>query len=83
MIFKPLDTEKIFKNSEKISEMDRRDFLKIGLVITGVFAGGSIVSAVSAAEKIFPSGSYEEKYPYNRITVWWSAWIGVSAAAFA
>lgn len=65
MIFKPLDTEKIFKNSEKISEMDRRDFLKIGLVITGVFAGGSIVSAVSAAEKIFPSGSYEEKYPYK------------------
>jgi Fe-S-cluster-containing dehydrogenase component len=65
MIFKPFDTEKILAKSEKISEMDRREFLKIGLAITGVFAGGSIVSAVSAAEKIFPRGTYEEKYPYQ------------------
>jgi len=33
--------------------------------VTGVFAGGSIVSAVSAAEKIFPQGSYAQKYPYK------------------
>jgi Fe-S-cluster-containing dehydrogenase component len=65
MIFKPFDTEKILAESEKISEMDRRDFLKIGLAITGVFAGGSIVSAVSAAEKMFPRGTFEEKYPYK------------------
>ena len=65
MILKPFDTEKILAKSEKISEMDRRDFLKIGLAITGVFAGGSLVSAVSAAEKIFPRGTYEEKYPYK------------------
>jgi len=65
MIFKPFDTEKILEKSEKISEMDRRDFLKIGLAITGVFAGGSIVSAVSAAEKMFPRGTYEETYPYK------------------
>ena len=61
----PTPAEKILAKSEKISEMDRRDFLKIGLAITGVFAGGSLVSAVSAAEKIFPRGTYEEKYPYK------------------
>lgn len=65
MIFKMLDTEKILKKTGKISEMDRREFLKIGLVVTGVFAGGTIVSAVSAAERIFPQDSYGEKYPYK------------------
>ncbi|MEN6421711.1 MAG: 4Fe-4S dicluster domain-containing protein [Smithella sp.] len=65
MIRKPWDAEKLFKKSEKISEIDRREFLKIGLAVTGVFAGGSIVSAVSAAEKIFPQGSYAQKYPYK------------------
>lgn len=65
MILKTPDTEKIYKKPEKISEMDRREFLKIGLAITGVFAGGTIVSAVSAAEKIFPQDSYAEKYPYK------------------
>lgn len=65
MTFKVLETEKILTKSEKISEIDRREFLKIGLAITGVFAGGSIVSAVSAAEKVFPLGSYAEKYPYK------------------
>ena len=60
MIIKSLDKEKMMKNPEKISEMDRREFLKIGLVITGVFAGGSIVSVASAAEKIFPNGSIAE-----------------------
>ena len=65
MIFKPFDTEKILEKSEKISEMDRRRFLKIGFAITGVFAGGSIVSLVSAAEKIFPPGSFMDRYPYK------------------
>jgi tetrathionate reductase subunit B len=65
MIFKSLDTEKIFKKSERISELDRREFLKIGLTITGVFAGGTIVSAVSAAEKVFAPGAYADQYPYK------------------
>jgi len=65
MIFKMLDTEKILEKAGKISELDRREFLKIGLVVTGVFAGGTIVSAVSAAEKVFPQDSYAEKYPYK------------------
>jgi protein NrfC len=55
----------VLKKPGTISEMDRREFLKIGLAITGVFAGGSIVSVVSAAEKIFPNGSIAEKYPYR------------------
>lgn len=65
MMIKLRDMEKMFEKSEKVSEMDRREFLKIGLAVTGVFAGGTIVSAVSAAEKIFPHDSYEEKYPYK------------------
>lgn len=65
MIFKSLDKKTMMKDPEKISEMDRREFLKIGLVITGIFAGGSIVSVASAAEKIFPNGSIAEKYPYR------------------
>lgn len=65
MILKTPDTEKILKKPEKISAMDRREFLKIGLAVTGVFAGGTIVSAVSAAEKMFPSGTYAGKYPYK------------------
>ncbi|MGV8058476.1 MAG: 4Fe-4S dicluster domain-containing protein [Smithellaceae bacterium] len=65
MIFKPFDTEKILTEAGKISEIDRREFLKIGLAITGVFAGGTLVSVVSAAEKVFPRGSITEKYPYK------------------
>ncbi len=65
MIFKTPDSEKLFEKSEEMSEMDRREFLKIGLVITGVFASGTVVSAVSAAEKLFPPGTYAEKYPYK------------------
>jgi len=36
------------------------------LVVTGVFAGGSILSLVSNAEKVFASaGEFAEKYPYK------------------
>ncbi len=65
MIFKPFDMKKPVEASGSVSEMDRREFLKIGLAITGVFAGGSIVSVVSAAEKVFPQGAYRQKYPYR------------------
>lgn len=51
---------------DKISEIERREFLKIGLVVTGVLAGGSILSLVSNAEKVFASaGGFTEKYPYK------------------
>jgi len=45
--------------------MDRREFMKIGLAVTGVLAGGTIVSLVSAAEKAFPGRSYADAYPYK------------------
>lgn len=38
----------------------------MGFVVTGVFAGGSILSLVSNAEKVFASGGeFAEKYPYK------------------
>ena len=52
--------------SRGVTEMERRDFLKIGLAITGVFAGGTLLSAVSVADEIFASPqSYTENYPYK------------------
>lgn len=40
--------------------------MKIGLVVTGVFAGGTIISLVSNAKKVFASaGEFAEKYPYK------------------
>lgn len=65
MIFEPFDLENKLETSRRVSEIDRRDFLKIGLAITGVFAGGSILSVASAAEKVFPRGSIVRKYPYR------------------
>lgn len=50
---------------ECLPDRERRDFLKIGLVVTGIFAGGTILSLISSARKVFVSGSYREKYPYK------------------
>jgi protein NrfC len=49
-----------------VSSMERREFLKIGLVITGVFAGGTLFSAMSDINKVFASHEeMAEKYPYK------------------
>ena len=51
---------------ENISSEDRRDFLKMGLALTGIFAGGTIFSAVSRVEKVYASGAeFAENYPYK------------------
>lgn len=51
---------------ENISVEERRHFLKMGLAVTGVFAGGTILSAVSNVKKVYASaGEYAEKYPYK------------------
>lgn len=51
---------------ENISVEERRNFLKMGLTLTGVFAGGTMVSAVSSVDKVYASaGEYAEKYPYK------------------
>lgn len=49
-----------------VSSMERREFLKIGLVVTGVFAGGTLFSAMSDINKVFASHEeMAEKYPYK------------------
>lgn len=49
-----------------VSFLERREFLKIGLAITGVFAGGSILSVISNMNKVYAtSEEFKEKYPYK------------------
>lgn len=49
-----------------VSAMERRKFLKIGLAVTGVFAGGSVLSLISKIDKVFASQKeLTEKYPYK------------------
>lgn len=49
-----------------VSSMERREFLKAGLAITGIFAGGTLLSAVSVMDKVFASAQEAaEKYPYK------------------
>ncbi|MFA6001844.1 MAG: 4Fe-4S dicluster domain-containing protein [Thermoleophilia bacterium] len=48
------------------TEMERRTFLKLGLAITGVFAGGTLLSAVSVVDKVFASRQeFADQYPYK------------------
>ena len=67
MKFPKLDLENLKKeNSDSVSMVERREFLKIGLVITGVFAGGTILSAISNMNKVYASlEEAAEKYPYK------------------
>ncbi len=45
---------------------DRRRFLKMGLALTGMFAGGTLYSATSVVNKVYASeGEYAKKYPYK------------------
>ncbi len=49
-----------------VSPMERREFLKIGLAIIGIYAGGTLLSAVSTMSRVFASADeYAEKYPYK------------------
>lgn len=62
-----LDINNLQKDEkDTVSTMERREFLKMGLVITGVFAGGTIFSAVSNMNKVFASPEEAAaKYPYK------------------
>ncbi len=46
-------------------DQERREFLKIGLKITGVLAGGSILSLVSNINKAYSLDIFRDKYPYK------------------
>ena len=51
---------------ENVPMQERRDFLKMGLIVTGIFAGGSVLSAVSGIGTLFASEEeFLEKYPYK------------------
>ncbi len=54
------------QEKRSVTEMERRQFLKLGLAITGVFAGGTILSAASVVDKVFATqDNFSEKYPYK------------------
>ncbi|MBF0329742.1 MAG: 4Fe-4S dicluster domain-containing protein [Nitrospirae bacterium] len=54
------------ENLESLPDMERRSFLKMGLLVTGVFAGGSMLSVISNIDKVFASkAEMKEKYPYK------------------
>ena len=64
----------MFENIDKMKrepagtlpEFERRKFLKLGFVVTGVLAGGGLLSLVSTVEKSFASsGLFLEQYPYK------------------
>ncbi|MBI1920005.1 MAG: 4Fe-4S dicluster domain-containing protein [Geobacter sp.] len=66
-MFKKIDFDKL-KNEglENVPMKERRDFLKMGLALTGIFAGGTIFSAVSSFDRVFASTEeFKEKYPYK------------------
>jgi protein NrfC len=51
---------------ENVPVQERRDFLKLGLAITGIFAGGTIFSAVSSIDRVFASSEdFKKSYPYK------------------
>lgn len=51
---------------DSVNSLERRTFLKIGLAITGVYAGGRILSVVSKVNEAFASTTdFVEKYPYR------------------
>ena len=49
---------------ENVSNQERRDFFKMGLAITGVFAGGTLFSAISTFNRAHAS-DFAKKYPYK------------------
>lgn len=63
------DLEKLpNEGTENIPSSERRNFLKAGLAITGVFLGGTVLSLTSARKLNAAIGSMPEeahKYPYN------------------
>lgn len=67
MKFRKINLDKLIPESlDSITTMERRHFLKMGLVITGVFAGGRILSLVSNVNEAFASTTeFVEKYPYK------------------
>ena len=61
-----LKREKHDKESQEYPlDQERRDFLKMGLTITGVLAGGTVLSLISNVGKAYSLDAYRRKYPYK------------------
>jgi protein NrfC len=54
-----------YENGDPLSDRERRDFLKIGLIVTGIFAGGTILSLVSNVRRVFSPDALSDEYPYK------------------
>jgi len=60
-----MDFDKLHNEGlENVPMQQRRDFLKMGLAITGIFAGGTLLSAVSTFNKA-QAADFAKKYPYK------------------
>jgi protein NrfC len=63
-MFKKMNLEN--EGVENVPMNERRQFLKMGLAITGIFAGGTLFSAASNIDKVFASSEeFASKYPYK------------------
>ena len=68
MKFPKLSLDKLInEGTESVTTQERRKFLKLGLSVAGVYAGGTILSLTSVIGKAQASGGadFVEKYPYN------------------
>lgn len=66
MIKEMIKKNSINEGTDSLSGNERRDFLKMGLAVTGVFAGGSLLSLVSVVDKVFATPEeFSKKYPYK------------------
>ncbi len=59
------DKELKKEEPSRITDAERRRFLKMGLIVTGVLAGGSVLELVSGVGKILAAGAYDAVYPYK------------------
>lgn len=61
-----INPENLKEDMNTVSKMERREFLKMGFLITGVFAGGTVLSLASNIRGVFASTEeFTEKYPYK------------------
>jgi len=62
----PSDGDNMKQESpDNLPDQERREFLKIGLIVTGVFAGGTLISLISNAKHLFAPGAHQKEYPYK------------------
>lgn len=66
MIRKLLGQKMENEGIDALSSEERRQFLKLGLKVTGVFAGGSMLSLVSVVDRVYATPEqFKVEYPYK------------------